>query len=192
MRLQDMEKVHRILCEGKRFNRENSLIYADVDIELLNRARINNTNFSQSAKELSKIYSFRTIYFDMEPGDKIEDLKRPINKMPFLPQENEKDYYEDVINILTTGLIKRLDHINCEKVVLGISGGLDSTLALLLCIDTFDKLSIDRKNIIGVTMPCFGTSDRTYKNALKLMDLLGITSMEIPIEKAVLQHFKDI
>ena len=88
------------------------------------------------------------------------------------------------------GLAKRLTHIHSQKVVLGVSGGLDSTLALLVCVKTFDKLGYDRKGIIGVTMSGFGTSGRTYRNALSLMESLGITMIEISIAKAVMQHFE--
>jgi NAD+ synthase (glutamine-hydrolysing) len=99
---------------------------------------------------------------------------------------------EEILNIQTAGLAKRLIHTCCEHVVIGISGGLDSTLALLVCVRTFDKLGYDRKGIIGVTMPGFGTTERTHDNASTLMQTLGISQMEISIAKAVEQHFSDI
>ena len=99
---------------------------------------------------------------------------------------------EEILNIQSAGLAKRLLHTNCHNVVVGISGGLDSTLALLVCIRTFDRLSLDRKGIVGVTMPGFGTSDRTHDNATSLMQSLGISQMEVSIAKAVTQHFEDI
>ena len=99
---------------------------------------------------------------------------------------------EEILNIQVSGLAKRLLHTNCQHVVIGISGGLDSTLALLVCVRTFDKLGYDRKGIVGVTMPGFGTSDRTHENAVALMQQLGISQMEISIAKAVKQHFEDI
>ena len=99
---------------------------------------------------------------------------------------------EDIFNIQVAGLAKRLVHTNCRNVVLGISGGLDSTLALLVCVKTFDKLGLDRSGIVGVTMPGFGTTDRTYNNAMSLMQTLGITIREISICDSVTQHFKDI
>ena len=106
--------------------------------------------------------------------------------------EEPSDYLEDIFNIQTTALMSRLEHINCHRCVIGVSGGLDSTLALLVICEAFDRLGYDRKDIYGVTMPCFGTSDRTHSNAWKLMESLGITAMEINIGKAVTQHFEDI
>ena len=99
---------------------------------------------------------------------------------------------EEVFNIQVMGLAKRLVHTGVKKVVLGISGGLDSTLALLVCVRAFDKMKLSRKGIIGVTMPGFGTTNRTYVNAISLMEDLGITTREINITKSVLQHFEDI
>ena len=99
---------------------------------------------------------------------------------------------EEILNIQVAGLAKRLYHINAQKAVIGISGGLDSTLALLVTVKAFDKLDLDRKGIIGITMPGFGTTDRTHNNAVKLMEILGVTIREINIAKAVTQHFEDI
>ncbi len=99
---------------------------------------------------------------------------------------------EEILNIQVAGLAKWLNHINARNAVIGISGGLDSTLALLVTVKAFDRLGLDRKGIIGITMPGFGTTDRTYNNALKLMDALGISVREISIAKAVTQHFHDI
>ena len=99
---------------------------------------------------------------------------------------------EEILNIQVSGLAKRLYHINAQKAVIGISGGLDSTLALLVTVKAFDKLGLDRKGVIGITMPGFGTTDRTHNNAVKLMETLGVTIQEISIAKAVTQHFEDI
>ena len=99
---------------------------------------------------------------------------------------------EEILNIQVAGLAKRLYHINATKAVIGISGGLDSTLALLVTVKAFDKIGLDRKGIIGITMPGFGTTDRTHNNAVKLMQTLGVTIREISIAKAVTQHFEDI
>ncbi|MBR7169433.1 MAG: NAD(+) synthase, partial [Alistipes sp.] len=121
-------------------------------------------------------------------------LDRTISPTPFLPQADEdpNTFYHEVLEIQSHGLAKRLQHTHCTRAIIGISGGLDSTLALLAVVRTFDKLGIDRKQIIGVTMPGFGTSDRTYQNAVELMELLGITSREISIRAACEQHFRDI
>ena len=112
---------------------------------------------------------------------------------PFVPKGKAlNERCEEVFSIQVAGLAQRLVHTGAKTAVIGISGGLDSTLALLVCIRTFDKLSLPRKNIIGVTMPGFGTTDRTYNNALSLMESLGVTVREISIKEACIQHFKDI
>ncbi len=121
------------------------------------------------------------------------NLIYPIIDYPFVPKGSElNDRCNEAISIQTAGLAKRLVHTHCKTVTIGISGGLDSTLALLICANTFDKLDIPRENIVGVTMPGFGTTDRTYTNAIKLMEQLGITIREISIKDACIQHFKDI
>ena len=120
-------------------------------------------------------------------------LEREIDPHPFIPKnEDMQTACEEILNIQVAGLAKRLYHINAQKAVIGISGGLDSTLALLVTVKAFDKLDLDRKGIIGITMPGFGTTDRTHNNAVKLMKTLGITIREINIAKAVTQHFEDI
>ena len=126
----------------------------------------------------------------------IFELERAIDPHPFIPTgEGRNQSFSDILNIQALGLVKRLKHINGKNVVIGISGGLDSTLALLVCVLAFDKLNLDRKGIIGVTMPGFGTTDRTYNNALELMNKLGITSKEINISKvffSILRIFNTI
>ncbi|WP_277088172.1 NAD(+) synthase [Alistipes sp.] len=121
-------------------------------------------------------------------------LEEHIDPMPFVPQDeaHRSQRCEEIFQIQSHGLAKRLVHTRCEKAVVGISGGLDSTLALLVAVRTFDKLQLDRTGIIGITMPGFGTTDRTYNNALELMRSLGVTVREIPIRDACLQHFRDI
>ena len=121
------------------------------------------------------------------------NLTRTFDMHPFVPQgETLNERCEEVFSIQVAGLAQRLVHTGAKTAVIGISGGLDSTLALLVCVRTFDKLELPRKNIIGVTMPGFGTTDRTYHNALSLMKSLGITIREISIKEACIQHFKDI
>lgn len=118
---------------------------------------------------------------------------RDISPWPFVPSDAEmKDSCEEILNIQVAGLIKRLTHTGCKRVVIGISGGLDSTLALLVCVRAFDRMQLDRSGIVGVTMPGFGTTDRTHDNAISLMMSLGVTSREINISKSVIQHFEDI
>ncbi|MFP4698072.1 MAG: NAD(+) synthase [Eubacteriales bacterium] len=178
----------RLLNESDRFKLSTSITFSDVDLDLLIHERMKKNGFFDSY--LTKQY--REIIF----AEHIPSINtvRKVNPYPFVPN-NEKvrnEHCEEIFSIQTFGLAKRLEHIGCEKVVLGISGGLDSTLALLVCVKTFDLLNIDRKNIIGVTMPGFGTTDRTYNNALNLMEELGITIKEISIKEASLQHFNDI
>jgi len=121
------------------------------------------------------------------------ELLRDVDPHPFIPKkELMSETCEEILNIQVSGLAKRLYHINAQKAVIGISGGLDSTLALLVTVKAFDKLALDRKGIIGITMPGFGTTDRTHNNAVKLMETLGVTIREISIAKAVTQHFEDI
>ncbi|MEG2573168.1 MAG: NAD(+) synthase, partial [Bacteroides sp.] len=120
-------------------------------------------------------------------------LSRSINPLPFIPSiENRDERYEEIFSIQVSGLAKRLVHTHCQTAIVGISGGLDSTLALLVCVKTFDKLELPRKGIIGVTMPGFGTTDRTYRNALALMESLGVSIREISIKEACIQHFAAI
>ena len=136
---------------------------------------------------------YRNIYFDISES-RIETLKRPLTQTPFVPADNEKlsERCKDIFNIQVTGLSKRFVHTGSKSFVIGISGGLDSTLALLVSAKSCDFIGIDRQNIIGVTMPGFGTTDRTYNNAINLMKSLGVTIKEISIKEACLQHFKDI
>ena len=120
-------------------------------------------------------------------------LEREIDAHPFIPHEAEMGVTcEEIFNIQLMGVAKRIVHTGAKHLILGISGGLDSTLALLVCVKAFDKLGMNRKDIIGVTMPGFGTTDRTYRNAITLMGSLGVTIREISIADAVEQHFKDI
>ena len=136
---------------------------------------------------------YRNIDFHL-PTYELTELKRTITPHPFIPSENGPlfDRCEEIFNIQITGLAKRIIHTHAQSVVIGISGGLDSTLALLVCVKTFDRLKLNREQIVGVTMPGFGTTDRTYHNAKELMKLLGVTIREISIEEACTQHFKDI
>ena len=178
-----------LMAETERFSLEEKLIVADVDIELLEFQRQRNTSFrvNESGSENTVI--------EMEVPDPLQSstLDRVVNPLPFLPEaEQEEACYEEMFEIQSHGLAKRMRHIGSKCAIIGISGGLDSTLALLGVVRTFDKLGLDRKGIYGITMPGFGTTDRTYHNALELMQLLGITMLEIPIREACLQHFRDI
>ena len=149
-----------------------------------------NTTFTDTQSDLP---SFREITFSMKPQN-IDELERIIKSQPFIPENNEflDKRCRDIFNIQTVGLARRIEHTHAKTVVVGISGGLDSTLALLVCAKACDYLGISRNHIIGITMPGFGTTDRTYQNALSLMSALGVQTREISIQKAALQHFEDI
>jgi NAD+ synthase (glutamine-hydrolysing) len=178
----------RLLEEGDRFSLQPQLKMCQIDIEALHVERRTNTTFinAQRGAQAREIVCKQT-------AQKAFQLTRNIDPYPFIPKsENMQESCEEILNIQVMGLVKRLYHINGKKAVIGISGGLDSTLALLVAVKAFDKLGLDRKGIVGITMPGFGTTDRTYNNALKLMETLGVTIREISIAKAVTQHFADI
>ena len=183
-----------ILNEAKRYVYESTMAVADIDIERINNERRMNTTFADCAKVQSSNFIEIPIVDVNFNNIKNSTLLRAVECHPFVP-ENEKvlkERCEEVVNIQVAGLIKRLTFTGMKTVVLGVSGGLDSTLALLVCHKAFSTLGYDYKNIIGITMPGFGTTDRTYTNALDLMSELGITQREISIKDSVLQHFKDI
>ena len=173
------------LVENNRFNFETNHIIQDVDIQRL----INNRN-----KELDNYAEKEYRIVDINIKDINDKLVRTYDIYPFVPSnENERDIRcAEIVNMLACGLAKRLKHIGIKKCVMGISGGLDSTLAFLVVMEAYKKLGISNDNFIGVTMPGFGTSGRTYNNALNLMKSYGVTSMEVSIKDACLQHFKDI
>lgn len=178
-----------LLAEGERFSFQPQLKTAQIDVERLRTERRANSTF----KTAQRIGHARVLDAKLPLEQHPFTLERTIDPHPFIPSDNDMaETCEEILNIQTAGLAKRLVHTNCQHVVLGISGGLDSTLALLVCVRTFDKLGYDRKGIVGVTMPGFGTSDRTHDNATSLMQSLGISQMEISIAKAVKQHFEDI
>lgn len=174
-----------ILAEAEMF--KNQTIYADFDIQRLQgeRRRI-------STWEEEKGLCYMTAAFHL-PKEKTE-VKRYFDPNPFVPDNagERNKRCDEILTIQARGLVKRLQHTNGKSAVLGISGGLDSTLALLVTARAFDILGMERKNITAVTMPCFGTTDRTYTNACELTRHLGATLMEVDIKKAVLQHFQDI
>ena len=182
----------KMVAENKRFSLEPQLVVAQIDIERLRSERRLNSTFA-TAEALAKDEPRMMECVAPAYEKKAFTLIRDINPTPFVPSsEIMQDRCDEIFNIQVLGLAKRLVHTRCKRVVIGISGGLDSTLALLVCVKTFDKLGMPRKDILGVTMPGFGTTDRTYKNALSLMESLGIEMREISIADAVRQHFKDI
>lgn len=179
------------LAHSERFALGEQLITAQIDVEKLRAERIANTTFGRTQNSWNE--KAITIPLDIVENENSFVLERSFNPHPFIPRTNDmQESCEEIFNIQVMGLAKRLVHTNCKNVVIGISGGLDSTLALLVCVKTFDKLGLDRKGIHGITMPGFGTTDRTHDNAVSLMTSLGITQREINISDAVTQHFSDI
>ncbi|KEH93774.1 NAD(+) synthase [Clostridium botulinum] len=181
----------RILKSNNRFQRENEVITSIIDVDKINNMRMKNLSFRDSKrachiKPLEISFNFK--------DTNICNFDRKINKHPFVPSnEHEREVRsKEIFNIQSAGLAKRLNHTGLKKVIVGISGGLDSTLALLVAVNTFDLLKLPRKNIITITMPGFGTTDRTYNNAVDLCKKLGTDFREINIVNSCLQHFKDI
>lgn len=182
------------LAAFNRYQLEDQIAVFDVDIESITNERVLNKTFSDSKRELNK--SFKEIMVHQTCLDDVNyKLDRSVNSHPFVPTlENDKrsKVCKEIISIQSTGLARRLSAIKANKVTIGISGGLDSTLALLVTYDAFKRLNLDFSGIIGITMPGFGTTNRTHDNAIALCKELGIEIREIPIKDACLQHFKDI
>lgn len=184
----------KLIAESKRFCIDPQLIISQIDIEKLRSERRTNSTYvnAQGPQNISQQPMIVNAKVPENP-EKEWKLLRKVNPHPFIPSSNDMNAScEEIFSIQVMGLAKRLDHTHSKHVVIGISGGLDSTLALLVCVRTFDKLGLDRKGIVGVTMPGFGTTDRTYNNAMTLMQDLGITIREINIAAAVTLHFRDI
>lgn len=181
-----------LLAEGERFSLKEQLTISEIDVEKLRGERLRNTTFAASVAHNGQ--KVPPVVVDCEFFVPKEfEITRAISASPFVPGGQALDERcEEIFAIQVSGLAKRLVHTQSQIVVLGISGGLDSTLALLVCIRTFDKLRLSRKGIVGITMPGFGTTGRTYRNAVNLMKSLGVTIREINIKDACLQHFSDL
>jgi len=174
-----------MLAETKRFICET--IFADLDIHKLRHERRGMSSFKSE-----ETYLHRHVYFTFSGEETC--LDRYFAQMPFVPSDmtQRTKRCEEILSIQAYGLKKRLEHTNCKHAVIGISGGLDSTLAMLVTVRAFDLLGLDRTNIHAITMPCFGTTDRTYDNACTLTKTLGASLEEIDIKESVTVHFKDI
>ena len=203
-----------LLAEAKRHQFEAQMIETEIDVERIRAERRRNTTFAASAAQLgarckeqgARGMSGQNVFSCSSPlapcsiiveTERVParpfSLTRIIDPYPFVPSGKRLDERcQEIFDIQTEGLSKRIQHTGAQTVVLGISGGLDSTLALLVCVSAFDKLGSNRRGVVGITMPGFGTTDRTYTNAVNLMKLLGITIREISIKEACLQHFIDI
>ena len=193
-----------LLAETKRHQLTAQMIEAEIDVERIRSERRMNTTFAACANQNNGQWSMVNGQWSMVNGQcstvntervpaRPFSLTRVIDPHPFVPSGKRLDERcQEIFDIQTEGLARRIQHTGAETVVLGISGGLDSTLALLVCVSAFDLLGMNRRGIVGITMPGFGTTDRTYTNAVNLMKLLGITIREISIKEACLQHFADL
>ena len=188
----------KLLAEAARFSLEPQMMMTQIDVEKLRSERRGNSTYVNAQRNvkfslLDKQFGIRIIDAFSKEMEREFKLERTVSPHPFIPaMEDMEVSCEEIFNIQVMGLVKRLVHTHAETVVIGISGGLDSTLALLVCVKAFDKLKRSRKGIVGVTMPGFGTTGRTYNNAMELMRSLGITVKEVSIVDAVTQHFEDI
>lgn len=188
----------KLLAEAARFSLEPQMMMTQIDVEKLRSERRGNSTYVNAQRNvkfslLDKQFAIRIIDAFPKEMEREFNLERTISPHPFIPaMEDMEVSCEEIFNIQVMGLVKRLVHTHAETAVIGISGGLDSTLALLVCVKAFDRLKRSRKGIVGVTMPGFGTTGRTYNNAMELMRSLGITVKEVSIVDAVTQHFEDI
>lgn len=174
----------KLLNESKPFANED-LVITEIDVKLLNTERQKNTSFKHNVTD------FRKIYFEQESVD--TKLTRSISKSPFLPNcTNLNDYFEEILQIQSNALARRFSHTHSKTAVIGISGGLDSTLALLVAVRAMKLLNRPLTDVSAITMPCFGTTNRTRSNSQILCEELGVSFKEINITAAVTQHFKDI
>ena len=176
----------KLLKDNKRFEIESNLIYTDIDVLNLVNERRRNSSYTSS------VYNNDYKIIDVEVSDKIKKLERTYKMYPFIPVNDKNKRFEEILEIQSSALARRIIHLNNTKCVIGISGGLDSTLAFLVIVRTFLKLNRDNKDIICVTMSGFGTTDRTYKNAINLVKEYGATLKEISIKEASLLHMKNI
>ncbi len=179
----------KILAQSERFKSEGQLIFTELDIQKLLNERRKNAGLMETIPSRE----FRKVAFSLGSRE-IRKLSRKISPHPFVPEDAEKRHERcrEIFNIQVNGLAKRLRHTGSKRAVIAVSGGLDSTLALLVTAKTFDILGLPRENIYAVTMPGFGTTERTYNNAISLMKAMKTTIDEIDIKPACLQHFKDI
>ncbi len=185
-------EIGRIVEEMPRFVYEERLLINDIDVSRIQNERLCNSSFRASVSHHSQRGLLTEVPFELRKKEESKEIVRHIEPNPFLPEYQREERCAEVIDIQTCALSQRMKHIGCKTAVIGISGGLDSTLALLSTVASFDFMGLDRKDIIGITMPGFGSSNRTRGNAHKLMELLGITALEIDITEACRLHLKQI
>ncbi|HHX54855.1 MAG TPA: NAD(+) synthase [Clostridiales bacterium] len=185
---------HNIIAENGKILSESNFLYDKLLITEIDFDKLYNDRRRNSIYKLKENDDYVIVDFEFDGSKEITMLTRKVNPSAFIPDklEDREERCEEILNIQAHGLKKRIEHIKIKHTVIGISGGLDSALALLATKKAYDIMGLDPKGIICVTMPCFGTTDRTYKNALDITKYVGATLREIPIEDAVIQHFKDI
>lgn len=184
-----------VLAHSERFLKGERMVFADIDVERLRNERRNTSSFGDCASiHHNNCILIRTSYNENKIAESVPDIKRPIDAHPFVPSSKERlfEHCEEILEIQSAGLEQRLSVTNCKNLVVGLSGGLDSTLAILVAHRAFKSLGLDLKGIHAITMPGFGTTDRTYQNALMLIKRLGVSGKEISIVPSVSQHFQDI
>ncbi|MDO5775532.1 MAG: NAD(+) synthase [Eubacteriales bacterium] len=188
---------HNVIAEAGTVLKESKLfttgvIMTEIDLNLIKSRREHMSTFPAAENDYADTFITETLYFDLEDTETV--LTRFIDPHPFVPSDNTRRERrcDEILDIQTYGLMKRIKHTGAKTAVIGISGGLDSTLALIVAVRAFDKLGLSREGVIGVTMPGFGTTDRTYDNAVSLIHELGISFKEINISEAVRLHFKEI
>ena len=184
----------KMLAEGKRFTTQAQMSVADIDIAALENERRINGSFADSMVQFGTPFERVPMVVNGPLDYEKLELLRPVRRLPFVPAGDDRltARCEEIIAIQTEGLMRRLSFTGIKTIVVGVSGGLDSTLALLVAVRAFDRMERDRKDIHAITMPGFGTTDRTYTNACEMVKSLGVTLHEISIAAAVMQHFKDI
>lgn len=189
-----------ILTESELFNMDANINIMDIDVDRIRHDRLLNKTFADSNESIENCYYVKRIHSTYKEGLKnkakeiemVLDTPRKIKIEPFVPYHNKKERCKDIFNIQVAGLAQRWNTTQSQKLVIGVSGGLDSTLALLVCCGAADKLGFDRSRILGITMPAFGTSENTLKNSLTLMEELGVSSKKVDITASVKQHLQDM
>lgn len=185
-----------LLAQSERFSDDSHMIFADVDLERLSRERMRTTTFGDSVRRhAGEVAAFRTVSFTLPlPSERVLPLERVVERFPYVPADRARrdERCAEVYNIQVQALVQRMAAIGTQKLVIGISGGLDSTHALLVCAKAMDRLGLPRSNILGITMPGFATSGRTLQQAKGLMEVVGCSAQEIDIRPSCLQMLKDI
>ncbi len=182
-----------VLLDSERFSREDALYVTDFDLARIQGARLSDSPFANSA-EMNPHTDYRILKLEPAPVPELKEIERKVPRLPFVPSSDaaRDERCQEIFAIQSAGLAKRIEHTHAEKAVIGISGGLDSTLALLVCVNTMKLIGRTPEDVLAITMPGFGTTGRTYNNAVNLCRLLGVELREIGIKDACMEHFRSI